>query len=156
MNPLSLRLASNQGKAIPNLHSPNLFISLHCPLSLRSAQIYFNIFLFATDIYEKSHKLVHTAISSVCGRRVIGTGIGQWHWAWGNASAWNCSRSSCTNTRSEKESEKEGGAEALMRLPYWLLTSTVGHMRAGGSGAQGERAATPYKSFFLLLLFPRT
>lgn len=44
--------------------------------------------------------------------------------------------------------------DALMRLPYWLLTSRVGNKRAEGSGAQ--RATTPYKSFFLLLLFPRT
>lgn len=85
---------------------------------MRSAQIYFNIFLFATDIYEKSHKLVHTAILSGSEgkwERGLANGIRPGAMPRPEPKAVTPAQTQIARRRVKKGIEQP---DALMRLPY--------------------------------------
>lgn len=128
--------------------------SVHCLCAVHKSIL---IFSYLPLTFTKNHINWCTQPFCLDVGRVIGAGIGQWHWAWGNASAWN----SYTNTSSEKESDG-GDRRARNTDATTLLTTDINsktHESGGIRALRGkarERATTPYKSFFLLLLFPRT
>lgn len=85
---------------------------------MRCAQIYFNIFLFATDIYKKSHKLMHTAILSRLRRiweTALANGIEPGAMPPPQPKAVTPAQTQIARRRVKKRIEEP---DALMRLPY--------------------------------------
>lgn len=135
------------------------------PLSFCSAQIYFNIFLFATDIYEKSHKLVHTAILS-CHCHDLA-----WDWRpQGPSFELRAPRPNEVVPAPAKYTNSDELEARILssRLPYWLHLSAVGKKRRlrhwerereraeEGKSKREQLHRTKASYIFLLLLFPRT